>query len=155
MWVQIHGLHQNQRNEQNMEAIGSSYFLELLDLDRASLYYAGYRRFLRILVEFDLREPVPTDFDFPFVDETTGVEYCDEITFKYERLVELCYFCGRIGHNLPNCRRMNEEKKNNEVAYLSEIYNSSLKEGIDSPHRHHSTSLQNIGESRGAQSKIV
>ncbi|CAL1370740.1 unnamed protein product [Linum trigynum] len=60
MWVQIHGLHQNQRNVQNMEAIGSSYFLELLDLDRASLDFAGYRRFLRILVEVDLRELVAT-----------------------------------------------------------------------------------------------
>ncbi|CAL1413728.1 unnamed protein product [Linum trigynum] len=154
MWVQIHGLHHNQRNERNMEAIGSSYFLELFDLDRASLDYAGYRRFRRILVEVDLREPVPTGFDFPFLDETTGIDYCDEITFKYERLVELCYFCGRIGHNWPTCWRMNEERKKNGVAHLSEIYNSSLKAGIDSPHRPSSTNFRVSGESKGKHSSM-
>ncbi|CAL1412750.1 unnamed protein product [Linum trigynum] len=150
MWVQIHGLHQNQRSEENMMAIGSSYFLELLDLDRASLEYSGYRRFLRILVEVDIREPVPIGFDFPFLDESSGVEHCDEIEFKYERLVELCYFCGRIGHNWPTCRRMNEERKKNGVAYLSDVYTASLKAGIDSPHRSSASQARNRGEGRGA-----
>ncbi|CAL1382340.1 unnamed protein product [Linum trigynum] len=45
MWVQIHGLHQNQRNVQNMEAIGSYYFLEFLDLDRAGLIMLVTRGF--------------------------------------------------------------------------------------------------------------
>ncbi|CAL1397337.1 unnamed protein product [Linum trigynum] len=135
MWVQIHGLHQNQRNEENMVAIGSSYFLELLDIDRASLEYSGYRRFLRILVEVDIREPIPTGFDFPFLDEHSGVEHCEVIDFKYERLVELCYFCGRIGHNWPTCRRMNEERKRSGVAYLSDVYTASLKAGVDSGNR--------------------
>ncbi|CAL1359784.1 unnamed protein product [Linum trigynum] len=145
-WVQIHGLHQNQRNEENMVTIGSSYFLGLLDLDRASLEYTGYRRFLRILVEVDIREPVPTGFDFPFLDESSGVEHCEVIDFKYERLVELCYFCGRIGHNWPTCRRMNEERKKNSVAYLSEVYTATLKAGVDSPHRSSASQSRNREE---------
>ncbi|CAL1409409.1 unnamed protein product [Linum trigynum] len=149
MWVQIHGLHQNQRNEENMVTIGSSYFLELLDLDRASLDYTGYRRFLRILVEVDIREPVPTGFDFPFIDEFSGVEHCEVIDFKYERLVELCYYCGRIGHNWQTCRRMNEERKKNGVAYLSEIYTAALKAGVDSPRRSSASQSRNRGEGRG------
>ncbi|CAL1376959.1 unnamed protein product [Linum trigynum] len=155
MWVQIHGLHQNQRSEQNMVAIGTHYFPGLLDLDRASLDFAGYRKFLRILVEVDLNEPVPTGFDFPFTDERTGVEYCDVIDFKYERLVELCYFCGRIGHNWPTCWRMNEERKRNGTAHLSEIYNSSLKAGIDSPHRSQSAKVRSSWEGEGSQSVSV
>ncbi|CAL1366144.1 unnamed protein product [Linum trigynum] len=150
MWVQIHGLHQNQRSEENMVAIGSSYFLELLDIDRASLEFIGYRRFLRILVEVDIREPVPVGFDFPFLDEFTGVEHCDEIEFKYERLVELCYFCGKVGHNWPTCRAMNEERRQKGVAYLSEIYTASLKAGIDSPRRSSAAQVRNRGEGRGS-----
>ncbi|CAL1408674.1 unnamed protein product [Linum trigynum] len=151
MWVQIHGLHQNQRSEENMVAIGSSYFLELLDIDRASLEYSGYRRFLRVLVEVDIREPIPTGFDFPFLDENSGLEHCEVIDFKYERLVELCYFCGRIGHNWPTCRRMNEERKRSGVAYLSEVYNASLKAGVDSPHRRAEQQARNRGEGRMMQ----
>ncbi|CAL1402374.1 unnamed protein product [Linum trigynum] len=150
MWVQIHGLHQNQRSEENMVAIGSSYLLELLDIDRASLECTGYRRFLRILVEVDIRKPVPVGFNFPFLDEFTGVEHCDAIEFKYERLVELCYFCGRIVHNWPTCRRMNEERKKNGVAYLSDVYTASLKAGIDSPHRSSAAQARNRGEGRGS-----
>ncbi|CAL1383224.1 unnamed protein product [Linum trigynum] len=93
-WVKIHGMHQDQRNEQNMVAIGTHYFPGFLNLDRASLEFMGYRRFLRILVEVDLRESIPIGFDFPFTDENTGVDYCNVIDFKYERLVELCYFYG-------------------------------------------------------------
>ncbi|CAL1404086.1 unnamed protein product [Linum trigynum] len=152
MWVQIHGIHQNQRNEENMVAIGNHYFPGMLDLDRASLAFTGYRKFLRILVEVDIEDPIPTGFDFPFTDETTGDEHCDIIEFKYERLVELCYFCGRIGHNWPTCWRMNEERKKNGVAYLSEVYNSSLKAGIDSPHRHQSTNNRSSREGEGSQS---
>ncbi|CAL1359859.1 unnamed protein product [Linum trigynum] len=146
MWVQIHGMHQNQRSEQNMVVIGTHYFPGFLDLDRASLEFSGYRKFLRILVEVDLREPVPIGFDFPFTDEITGEEHCDIIDFKYERLVELCYFCGRIGHNWPTCWRMNEERKRNGIAYLSEVYNSSLKAGIDSPHRNQAASFRSSRE---------
>ncbi|CAL1402089.1 unnamed protein product [Linum trigynum] len=154
MWVQIHGLHQNQRIEKNMVSIGTYYFQGLLDIDRASLDFNGYRRFLRILVEVNLEEPVPTGFDFPFTDEATGIEHCDVIEFKYERLVELCYFCGRIGHNWPSCWRMNEERRKNGVAYLSDIYNSSLKAGIDSPHRQHSSSNRSSREG-GRNTKLV
>ncbi|CAL1383536.1 unnamed protein product [Linum trigynum] len=151
MWVQIHRMHQNQRSEQNMVAIGTHYFPGLLDLDRASLEFSGYRKFLRILVEVDLKDPVPIGFDFPFIDESTGVDHCDVIDFKYERLVELCYFCGRIGHNWPTCWRMNEERKRNRVAHLSEIYNSSLKAGIDSPHMHQAANYRNSREGEGSQ----
>ncbi|CAL1376574.1 unnamed protein product [Linum trigynum] len=149
MWVQIHGMHQDQRNEQNMVAIGTHYFPGFLDLDRASLGFNGYRRFLRILVEVNLREPIPTGFDFPFTDEKTGVEYCDVVEFKYERLVELCYFCGWIGHNWPTCWRMDEERRRNGVAYLSDVYNASLKAGIDSPNR--PGNFRNSREGEGSQ----
>ncbi|CAL1395983.1 unnamed protein product [Linum trigynum] len=151
MWVQIHGIHQNQRSEENMVAIGTHYFPGMLDLDRASLAFTGYRKFLRILVEVDIEEPVPIGFDFPFTDERTGEDYCDVIEFKYERLVELCYFCGRVGHNWPTCWRMNEERRRNGVAYLSEVYTSALKAGIDSPHRIQSSNYRGK-EGEGAQS---
>ncbi|CAL1382943.1 unnamed protein product [Linum trigynum] len=135
MWVQVHRLHQNMRVESNIDAIGSHYFPKFIDLDRSGLEYNDYRLFSRMLVEVDLREPVPTGFDFPFTDEKTGIEYCEWVSFKYERLVELCYFCGRIGHNWPTCGLMAEERKVNREVGLSEIYNSSLKAGVDSPRR--------------------
>ncbi|CAL1388444.1 unnamed protein product [Linum trigynum] len=135
VWVQIHGLHQSQRSEQNIISIGTFYFRKFIDMDRASLHFNGYRRFTRMLAEVEVSEPVPTGFDFPFTDEATGREYCEEITFKYERLVELCYFCGRISHNRPTCTRMKEERKKGGHVKLSDIYTSELKAGIDSPYK--------------------
>ncbi|CAL1360820.1 unnamed protein product [Linum trigynum] len=135
-----------------MVAIGTHYFPGMLDLDRASLAFTGYRKFLRILVEVDIEEPVTIGFDFPFIDETTGDEHCDVIEFKYERLVELCYSCGRVGHNWSTCWRMNEERKRNGVAHLSEVYNSSLKASIDSPHRLQSSNYRSSREGEGSQS---
>ncbi|CAL1355971.1 unnamed protein product [Linum trigynum] len=133
--VQIHGLHQNQRSEQNIISIGTFYFKKFIDMDRASIHFNGYRRFVTMLAEVDLCEPVLTGFNFPSTDEATGRDYCEVISFKYERLVELCYFCGRIGHNWPTCSRMKEERKKGGYVQLSEIYTSELKVGIDSPYR--------------------
>ncbi|CAL1392793.1 unnamed protein product [Linum trigynum] len=93
IWVQIHGLHEKMRVENNVESIGTYYFPKLLDLDRCGLDFNGYHIFSSVLVEVDINEPIPTGFDFPFADEDTRIEYCDWISFKYERLVELCYFC--------------------------------------------------------------
>ncbi|CAL1396123.1 unnamed protein product [Linum trigynum] len=155
MWVQIHGIHQNQRSEENMVAIGTHYFPGMLDLDRMSLEFTGYMKFLRILVEVNIEETIPTGFDLPFIDEITGKDYCDVIDFKYESLVELCYFCGRVGHNWPTCWRMNKERKRNGVAYLSEVYNSSLKAGIDFPHRHHSANYRSSKEGEGSKSYLA
>ncbi|CAL1404854.1 unnamed protein product [Linum trigynum] len=135
VWVQIHGLHQSQRSEQNVISIGTFYFSKFIDMDRASLHFHGYIRFIRMLVELEVSEPVPTGFDFPSTDEVTGREYCEVITFKYERLVELCYFCGRIGHNWPTCARMKEERKKGGQVKLSDVYTSELKAGIESPYK--------------------
>ncbi|CAL1367969.1 unnamed protein product [Linum trigynum] len=44
---------------------------------------------------------------------------------------------------------MNEERKKNGVAYLSEVYTASLKAGIDSPHRSSAAQARNRGEGRG------
>ncbi|CAL1354408.1 unnamed protein product [Linum trigynum] len=135
VWVQIHGLHQSHRCGQNVVSIGTFYFNKFIDLDRASLHFNLYRRFIRMLAEVDIREPVPTGFDFPSTVEVTGQEICEVISFKYERLVELCYFRGRIGHNWPTCARMKEERKKGGHVQLSEIYTAELKAGIDSPYR--------------------
>ncbi|CAL1377394.1 unnamed protein product [Linum trigynum] len=47
---------------------------------------------------------------------------------------------------------MNEERKRNGVAYLSEVYNSSLKAGIDLPHMHQSGNCRSSREGEGSQS---
>ncbi|CAL1410494.1 unnamed protein product [Linum trigynum] len=54
VWVQIHGLHQSQRCEQNIISIGTFYFNKFIDMDRASIHFNGYRRFVRMLAEVDL-----------------------------------------------------------------------------------------------------
>ncbi|CAL1383225.1 unnamed protein product [Linum trigynum] len=45
---------------------------------------------------------------------------------------------------------MDEERKRNGVAYLSEVYNASLKAGIDSPNR--AGQFRNNREGEGTQS---
>ncbi|CAA0829202.1 Unknown protein [Striga hermonthica] len=54
-------------------------------------------RALRILVGVDIEEPLPRCSAIRLGDQATMV------TFKYERLVNLCYYCGHIGHLDRDC----------------------------------------------------
>ncbi|CAA0823185.1 Unknown protein, partial [Striga hermonthica] len=65
--------------------------------------------FIKILVALNLKEPIP---------RCTSVKLGEErvlVAFRYERLVNLCYYCGHIGHLHRGCKIREENIENNSV----------------------------------------
>lgn len=56
------------------------------------------RTFLRILVEVDMEEPLLPGFKWV---DSHGKEKWASV--RYERLTDICYGCGKIGHNTTSC----------------------------------------------------
>lgn len=65
------------------------------------------RSFLRIRVEVDVTKPLPLGFILrlkgPQVKETW-------VSYKYEKLSDFCYDCGRIGHNNSSYKFVSREE---------------------------------------------
>ncbi|CAA0810987.1 Unknown protein, partial [Striga hermonthica] len=68
--------------------------------------------FIKLLATINTKEPLPRCTVVKLEDQQTMVQ------FKYERLVNLCYYCGCIGHLDKNCETR-----------LMDIENRSLQEG--------------------------
>ncbi|KAB1219766.1 hypothetical protein CJ030_MR3G005775 [Morella rubra] len=72
---------------------------KLLALDAYEYLAASKRSFLRLRVDFDLTKPLVSGFPIPCLGlSTTWVQ------FKYKKLADFCYVCGRIGHTQSSCR---------------------------------------------------
>lgn len=56
------------------------------------------RNLLEIKVEFDVSMPLKIGFLFPCPFGNPV-----KISFKYEKLSNFCYHCGRIGHSINSC----------------------------------------------------
>lgn len=95
MWVQVHELSLTVCNAANARQIGDSVgrFLEADD-PKAALH----RHYLRVRVEVNVKEPLPTGFKW---NNEQGHEKW--ATFKFERLSDFCYGCGRLSHTSQNC----------------------------------------------------
>ncbi|CAA0842854.1 Unknown protein, partial [Striga hermonthica] len=59
--------------------------------------------FFKILVALNLKEPIPRCTVVKLGEQSTMV------AFRYERLVNLCYYCGRIGHLDRGCLQRDED----------------------------------------------
>ncbi|CAL1405002.1 unnamed protein product [Linum trigynum] len=127
MWVQIHNIPNPLRDDDTVEAIASFVFPQFLKLDRTNTDARGWRRFFRVMVEVDFREPIPTGFEYPVGKRSVWV------SFKYERLSDLCYFCGKIGHPIHLCEIREENRQKGMSIEPSGIYTAALKAGPDSP----------------------
>ncbi|XP_040996158.1 uncharacterized protein At4g02000-like [Juglans microcarpa x Juglans regia] len=93
-WIQIHGLPLELVTQENAEKIGR-VIGNLLGFDHI---VAFVKRFLRIRVEIDTSKPLLDGFILPQLNRQPA-----KITFKYERLSEFCYICGRLGHVHQSC----------------------------------------------------
>ncbi|CAA0841625.1 Unknown protein, partial [Striga hermonthica] len=69
-------------------------------------------KFLRLLVTLNLEEPLPRLACIRLGEEVT------KVGFKYEKLLNLCHYCGLIGHLDRSCSKR-----------ISDITNNTLKEG--------------------------
>ncbi|KAM1122858.1 hypothetical protein FF1_004321 [Malus domestica] len=104
-WVQIRGIPLGLTSERNVRRLVRDVgeFLELEDLSKA-------RGFVRVRVVVNWKNPlVPGCWLSRGQDSETWVE------FKYERLQDFCYRCGRIGHANSECSF--EPQKSNTAGY--------------------------------------
>ncbi|KAH7855888.1 hypothetical protein Vadar_030133 [Vaccinium darrowii] len=106
IWVQIHGLPVDKMLRQNVEIIGKR-FGKLLAIEATEGGLLINRSFLRIRVEINTNLPLPKGFWL----RRNGDSSLDLwISYRYEKLPDFCYWCGRIGHDNKVCRFETKEK---------------------------------------------
>ncbi|KAL7259169.1 hypothetical protein ACSBR1_005131 [Camellia fascicularis] len=96
-WIQIHGLPLEKMTKANGEIISH----KLGRLLRVEAHCEGlllYRNFLRIRVEIDVTKPLPRGFHLARGVSSPVAGVPSWISFKYEKLSDFCFDCGRIGH---------------------------------------------------------
>lgn len=99
-WVQIHGLPVGKMSRSNAEIIGRR-FGKLLAIEASTEEILLSRSFLRVKVEINVNLPLPKGFWLKRKPDKGRDLW---ISYKYEKLSDFCYACGRIGHENRSSR---------------------------------------------------
>lgn len=98
-WVQIHNMSLGTMNTKNavkiMEKVG-----EVVEVEDPRVDGVLLRTFIRVRVYVDVLKPLPTGCWVPRLDLPKIW-----VVFKYERLQDVCFRCGIIGHEQKWCDR--------------------------------------------------
>ena len=109
-WVQVHGLPAFWQCKENLTKIGN-LLGETREVDLSGDPKFHCHRFVRVRVELTITNPLSPGFFLP----RPGL--CDTwIGLKYEKLPELCYICGVIGHDVKSCN-LERSEITNEYGY--------------------------------------
>ncbi|XP_016721278.1 uncharacterized protein At4g02000-like [Gossypium hirsutum] len=95
-WMQVHGLPPGSMNE-SMEKQFGNFCGDYLEYDM-SFPTLGSQTFLRIIVRLDVTAPLKRKKKVLF-----GKSLIVFARFKYEKLSQFCFICGRLGHGESFC----------------------------------------------------
>lgn len=96
LWVQLWGLPFDLLNAEAAEDIGSGLG-RVVSVDQTALS-SDQARFLLVRVEIPLSQPLR--WTGPVVSPEGERSW---VKFRYERIDELCFSCGRLGHETKTC----------------------------------------------------
>ncbi|KAH7841892.1 hypothetical protein Vadar_008609 [Vaccinium darrowii] len=99
-WIQIHGLPVEKLSRANAEIIGNRVG-KLLALETAPDGFCLTRGYLRVQVEINIEHPLPKGFWSKGKTKSSPNRW---VSFKFEKLPDFCYACGRLGHDNRACR---------------------------------------------------
>lgn len=105
-WVQIHGLPIEKMTQRNAEIIGKC-FAKLLAMESSTDGILLGRSFLRVKVEIEISKPLPKGF---WLRKSTEAGQDLWISYRYEKLSDFCYDCGRLGHDNRSCKFVSREE---------------------------------------------
>ncbi|KAL7264932.1 hypothetical protein ACSBR1_002812 [Camellia fascicularis] len=111
-WVQIHGLPFGKMTRAHGEVIGNRIG-RLVEAEAPSDGLLLHRSFLRLRIEVDVTKPLLQGFILYRCDCSGPVGDGVKVYYKYEKLTEFCYDCGRIGHDNLSCKFVSREDGRN------------------------------------------
>ncbi|GMP54839.1 hypothetical protein CsSME_00019872 [Camellia sinensis var. sinensis] len=102
-WVQVHGLPLDKMSKKHGESI-RNHLGKLIEFKALSDGLLLGRSFLRIRVELDVTKPLLQGFIL-HRRTLSGEPMTDfRVFYKYEKLSDFCYDCGRIRHDNTSCK---------------------------------------------------
>lgn len=110
LWVQFWGLPFDLLNAEAARDIGQSLG-RVLEIDNTA-FSTEQARFLRVRVEVPLAQPLRRRG--PVVSPEGDRSW---VAFKYERIVGLCFACGRLGHEMRACTHPTQATGEGEMPY--------------------------------------
>ncbi|KAL7185177.1 hypothetical protein ACSBR2_027162 [Camellia fascicularis] len=108
-WIQVHGIPVAKLTRQNGEIIGRRIGNHI----GVEALHDGFlleRSFLRIRVEADVSKPLPRGF---ILQHHGSKDKESWVSYKYEKLSDFCYDCGRLGHDNSSCKFVSHEEGKN------------------------------------------
>jgi interleukin-1 receptor-associated kinase 1 len=103
-WVRVYDLPFKLRTEPMARKLGN-IMGSFEEVDPKDSNRTG--RFLRLKTSLDLRKPLKRGTKIKFQDRNLWVD------FKYERLPNFCFACGKIGHQMKECEEVDDVDENN------------------------------------------
>jgi hypothetical protein len=129
LWIQIHGLPLDSILDSNVKRIGQKVGT-VLDVDLASESSMIWKKFVRVRVEMDLAKPLVAGMFAPRPDREIWIQ------LKYEKVLEFCYSCGKLGHIQQECGDP-VQKLMNPFGYKFQLFgkwirtdNAEIPEGV-------------------------